>query len=1084
MSHRVHIRPGFLYIDSKGKEKEQFNVAHEIQSMSTENRADAYLVGAREIGLNSVISCLHPAVALLNQIHDAFGPPFLPAISNTAVALITGVQNAKKNKKECARLLEDVNVLLHTLIVLFVNAEPVGIPTPALLVDIGKFTHTMHQVHTFVEAQQERNRIHQFFRQSEMGTLLKDCRAGLEQALNVFRASLFFPVSANQLKCNQIHTGVTLFNKIEEMQMETHRMHNELLEVISMLSDTTTTDRASSHQIYHSTSVSHTRFLSSNSISMLPAKPKIFHGRDSELNDIVQLLHKPSARIAILGAGGMGKTSLAKAALHHPHIYTTYQARLFIICDSTTTSIELAALIGLHIGLKPGKNLIKPVVNYFSKGPPSLLILDNLESLWEPVKSRGEVEDFLSSLTDVPHLALIITMRGAERPAKVRWTRPFLPPLKPLSDQAAHQMFIDIAEDFHDSEDIIQLLALTDNMPLAVDLIAHLVDSEGCLNVLTRWETEKTSLLSDGYDKRSNLDSSITISLLSPRMTLGAKDLLSLLSILPDGLSDVELMQNGKKRLNSLLPIREHMQHFHPPPQILLNQLQTYFLLLMDSYEKYAGTQHAIGRLNQIMSNLGNLHQVLLRGLHAGNPNIAAAVNCILSLHNFTAAAGHGPHILMDHIAALLPQIKDSRVETQFITELFNSRLPHLMNDPEQLIATAKSHFCTFCDPTLESRFYRGVGWYYFLQKNDHSIAMQFLDKALLLSRSSGENKDQAKTLKRIALIQWEIGEYQAAQMYAHDAQRLAQLAAEFTIEADALRIEAICHRDCGHYTTSISLCHRARKLLALCGMSGGSLDHDIMNNEAEVCLVKSEYAEAHKIHTHNLTFAEGDAYHYAIGLINLAEINIIIGASASDVRQDLAKAESTFKHIGFSNGVSYCDMLSADLHLREGDTATARKLFQQCLHSAWGKNAQRVTHSLERVADVNQWGNFGEGFKWTVTYLAYGKKIQDKSAIYKALQFLGDVFLSEGDTKTAHSLFIIALQGFTHMDIHCSRAQCMVRLGDIEKQKDDLVRAVDLWKQAQPLFERSLQRKEITQIDNRLADIEKERLKMHKSDV
>jgi hypothetical protein len=48
--------------------------------------------------------------------------------------------------------------------------------------------------------------------------------------------------------------------------------------------------------------------------------------------------------------------------------------------------------------------------------------------------------------------------------------------------------------------------------------------------------------MSDGYDKRSNMDLSITLSLSSPHFP-HSKDLLSLLSILPDGLSDTELVQ-------------------------------------------------------------------------------------------------------------------------------------------------------------------------------------------------------------------------------------------------------------------------------------------------------------------------------------------------------------------------------------------------------------------------------------------------------------------------------------------------------------------------------------------------------------
>ncbi|KAJ7683949.1 hypothetical protein B0H14DRAFT_2488094, partial [Mycena olivaceomarginata] len=314
----------------------------------------------------------------------------------------------------------------------------------------------------------------------------------------------------------------------------------------------------------------------------------------------MKLLQKESPRIAILGAGGMGKTSLARAVLHHPDTSAKFEHRFFVSAESATNSIELAALIGLHVGLNPGKDLTKLVLQYLSRKPQCLVILDNLETPWEPTESRGGIEEFLSLLTDIQHVALIITMRGAERPGKVAWSHPFFPPLQPLADNAARQIFDDITDNYYEGEDINQLLQLTDNMPLAVDIIAHLADYEGFSNVLARWETKKTTVLSMGYDQRSNLDLSIQLSLLSPRVTSESKELLSLLSILPDGLSDVELVQSnlqipnilackatliatslayqdGKKRLRSLVPIRQHIQQFSPPSAFLTQSLRKHF---------------------------------------------------------------------------------------------------------------------------------------------------------------------------------------------------------------------------------------------------------------------------------------------------------------------------------------------------------------------------------------------------------------------------------------------------------------------------------------------------------------------------
>jgi hypothetical protein len=36
-------------------------------------------------------------------------------------------------------------------------------------------------------------------------------------------------------------------------------------------------------------------------------------------------------------------------------------------------------------------------------------MLDNLETVWEPMDSRGGVEELLSLLTDIPQLALMVS---------------------------------------------------------------------------------------------------------------------------------------------------------------------------------------------------------------------------------------------------------------------------------------------------------------------------------------------------------------------------------------------------------------------------------------------------------------------------------------------------------------------------------------------------------------------------------------------------------------------------------------------------------------------------------------------------
>ncbi|KAJ7041570.1 P-loop containing nucleoside triphosphate hydrolase protein, partial [Mycena alexandri] len=373
----------------------------------------------------------------------------------------------------------------------------------------------------------------------------------------------------------------------------------------------------------------------------LPPEPKIFNGRESELSAIIKSFSREVPRIAILGAGGMGKTSLARAVLHHPEVASRYDGyRFFVPCDTVSSSIQLARLIGAHVGLESVNDLTGPVIRHFSSGPPTLLILDNLETVWEPTESRADVEKLLCCLTDVEHLAFIITMRGAERPANVQWTRPFLAPLKPLGHNAAHQTFIDIVDDTHKTQDIDTLLLLTDNMPLAIDLIANLVNSEGIPCVLSRWETQRTSILSEGHDTRSNLELSISLSLSGLRMisSPAALDLLSLLSLLPEGLSDVELLQSqfpvenirackstllrtslaytdGEKRLKVLVPVREYVHKNHPPHKNLIQPLSKHYQELLELYRKYSGTISNAGVTGSIACNFANIQNVLLHSL-------------------------------------------------------------------------------------------------------------------------------------------------------------------------------------------------------------------------------------------------------------------------------------------------------------------------------------------------------------------------------------------------------------------------------------------------------------------------------------
>ncbi|KAJ7768505.1 hypothetical protein B0H16DRAFT_1882327 [Mycena metata] len=111
-------------------------------------------------------------------------------------------------------------------------------------------------------------------------------------------------------------------------------------------------------------------------------------------------------------------------------------------------------------------------------------------------------------------------------------------------------------------------------------------------------------------------------------------------------------------------------------------------------------------------------------------------------------------------------------------------------------------------------------------------------------------------------------------------------------------------------------------------------------------------------------------------------------------------------------------------------------------------------------------------------------RSAKEKLGIYKALQFIGDVHLMQNDELTAVSLFTVALHGFTYMDVHRSRAECMIRLGDMAKKNGDLLKALELWEIAKPLFEHSLQAKRVQDIDRRVGDISEETKEQYRKNL
>ncbi|KAJ7482635.1 hypothetical protein FB451DRAFT_1170499 [Mycena latifolia] len=326
--------------------------------------------------------------------------------------------------------------------------------------------------------------------------------------------------------------------------------------------------------------------------------------------------------------------------------------------------------------------------------------------------------------------------------------------------------------------------------------------------------------------------------------------------------------------------------------------------------------------------------------------------------------------------------------------------------------------------------------------------------------------------------MKWRTGDYLAGQEHASESRRLARISGNLLMEAEALHIESLCWYSLGGYIHSVLLGNRAKDLLCLCGMSGGDLANQIWSDQAEVHRLKSEYIEARNIQTQilrNVSLVQ-HPYDHALTSLTLAQIDVEISASRDDVTyRNIDVAKECFRTMGYSLGISLCDTTTAALEMDGGDLLKASCLFQTCLKSAWVNYTETASYCLERLGNTSLWPGIDHtSSNWTVVFLAHSLKLKQKLEIHKALQFLGDVYITNGEEQTGVNLFTVALERFTQMDVHRSRAECMLRLGDIFEMHGDLPKAADRWNTARALFERSSQAKKVVCIDGRLAKMSK----------
>jgi hypothetical protein len=251
--------------------------------------------------------------------------------------------------------------------------------------------------------------------------------------------------------------------------------------------------------------------------------------------------------------------------------------------------------------------------------------------------------------------------------------------------------------------------------------------------------------------------------------------------------------------------------------------------------------------------------------------------------------------------------------------------------------------------------------------------------------------------------------------------------------------------------------------------------DSFLSNTKAVIHGLKTEYTEAQHIQEGILhrTSAVLSPVPYALALVNIVSIDLLTGTSTDSVSPSLDTAAAIFQNAHDTQGISICEVHYADLKFHKGDTGGACAQYMQVFIAAYGKDNELTCACLMRLADpIHPVHAASEIARWAIIFLAYTMRRSARGTleVHRALRCFGDVLAQQGMDEEAHSILTVALEGFTWMDVHQGRAECMQTLGDIHFHRGELSKAWTLWREARPLFQRSLQAKAVAGIDIRLA--------------